>query len=91
MVLRAIGRDTPKNDELNLNLYAKGGAVAILAQSLVEWRENCPGAGWEHHNQRALASLVACPAMGRLLALARTGLLAEEREKLRAEGSGPLA
>jgi hypothetical protein len=89
-------RDTPKNDthihpindlRIPVLLAKPGSAVRILAQALDQWSDNCPGAGWEHHNMRALATLVQTPAMGRLLALARTGLLAEEQEKLRVEGT----
>lgn len=90
MVLRPLERDTPKNDYLADTpipaLTKPGSSVQILGQALTEWADSCPGAGWEHHNMRALQSLVQVPAMGRLLALARIGLLVEERERLRVEG-----
>ena len=52
-------------------------STTLLEQALHEWQANCPGAGWEHHNTQALATLVMTPSMHRLLELAAKGVAAE--------------
>ena len=55
-------------------------SVELLEQSLKEWQSNCPGAGWEHHNLRAVVTLAMTPAMAELMRLAAVGKAAEDGE-----------
>jgi hypothetical protein len=54
----------------------------MLRWALTEWGNDCPGAGWEHHGQKALETLLrSSPSINRLLAYARAGMEAEAKAK----------
>ena len=57
---------------------AMGESADLLNQALIQWQENCPGAGWEHHNTRAVVTLAMTPAMGELMRLAAIGKQVED-------------
>jgi pantoate kinase len=59
-------------------------SIELLEQSLSEWKDTCPGAGWEHHTTSALVSLAMTAGMQQLLELAAIGIAAHEAEVQRA-------
>ena len=60
--------------------------IQLLEQALQEWRDTCPGAGWEHHQTSALVTLAMTPGMTQLLELAAIGyaVKAAEEQRVRA-------
>jgi len=59
------------------------GTIQTLERALAEWRDTCPGAGWEHHQTSALVTLAMTPAMQELLELAAIGLAVKQAEAQR--------
>lgn len=55
-------------------------SILLLEQALQEWRDSCPGAGWEHHTTAALVSLAMTPGMQQLLELASEAINVRELE-----------
>ncbi len=67
-------------------------AIRMLEKSLVQWKDSCPGAGWEHHQTSAIVSLAMTPAMQELLEMAAIGYavkMAEAEQRQRVEKSHP--
>ncbi len=65
-------------------------AIELTERALTEWKNTCPGAGWEHHTTNALVSLCMTPAMQKLLQYAAVGIAAEAAQVQRPEPASKL-
>jgi hypothetical protein len=55
-------------------------SIRLLEKAMNEWRDSCPGAGWEHHQTSAVVTLAMTPSMQKLLEMAAIGYAVQQAD-----------